>query len=35
MKIAKRTLFLVLIPVYIPIMLFLQFTEKWWEGLLE
>lgn len=32
---AKKVLFLVLVPVYVPAILLLNYTQKWWEGLLE
>lgn len=31
----KKFLFFVLIPIYVPIILFLNFTQKWWESLAD
>ena len=35
MKISKRILFFLLLPIYAPLSLFMNFTYKWWEGLLD
>lgn len=35
MKPLKFIIFLVLLPIYAPLYLFLHFTFKWWESLLD
>lgn len=35
MDIAKKFLFLLLLPVYAAAILLLNYTQKWWEGLLD
>lgn len=31
----KKLLFFLLVPVYVPAIILLNFTQKWWESLLE
>jgi len=35
MKILKTIFFFVLLPIYGPLYAFMNYTFKWWEGLLE
>jgi hypothetical protein len=30
----KKVLFFLLLPIYVPLIIFLDLTLKWWEGLL-
>jgi hypothetical protein len=31
----KKVFFFLLMPIYVPAILFLNFTQKWWESLAE
>jgi hypothetical protein len=31
----KKVLFFLLIPVYVPAIVLLNYSQKWWESLLE
>lgn len=35
MKALKRVLFFILVPIYVPAIAFLNFSQKWWESLME
>jgi hypothetical protein len=35
MKVAKRILFFILLPIYGPMYALMHYTFKWWESLLD